>query len=98
MSRRILLTETAQAQLGHLLDYLESEWSEKVKQEFLEKLDKRIELVRKRPNLFPTSKIKSGLHKCVVTKQTTMFYMYNQTEITVLSIFDTRQDPDKLER
>ena len=58
MTRNIKLTKTAQQQLDQLLDYLEQEWSEKVKQDFIEKLDERVEVVRLRPSLFPTSAIK----------------------------------------
>jgi plasmid stabilization system protein ParE len=98
MTRKIKLTKTAQLRLDQLLGYLEEEWSEKVKQDFIEKLDKRVEHVRIRPSLFPKSLIKEGLHKCVVSKQTTFYYTYSQTEITILTVFDTRQDPNKLER
>ena len=98
MNRRIKLTKTAQLRLDQLLEYLEKEWSEKVKQDFIKKMDKRIEHVRNRPSLFPTSSIKKGLHKCVVSKQTTFYYLHNQTEITILTVFDTRQDPNKLPR
>lgn len=98
MSRAIKLTNTAQVRLKHLLAYLESEWSEPVKQAFIKKLDKRLEQVRLRPNLFPKSNIKQGLHKCVVTKQTTFYYQHNQTEIIILTFFDSRQDPLKLRK
>ena len=32
----------------------------------------------------------------VVTKQTTFYYQHDQTEITILTILDTRQDLDRL--
>lgn len=98
MIRTIKLTKTAQHRLTQLLTYLETEWSEKVKQDFVQKLDQRIEQVRMRPNLFPKSQIKKGLHKCVITKQTTFYYQHNRNYITILTIFDTRQDPDKLNK
>lgn len=96
MTRTVKLTITAQLRLNQLIEYLEIEWSEKVKQDFIKKLDKRIEHVQKRPHIFPKSSIKSGLHKCVVSKQTTFYYLHSQTEITILTVFDTRQDPNKL--
>lgn len=98
MSRTVKLTHTAQVRLNRLLEYLENEWSEKVKLDFIRKLDKRIEHVRIRPNLFQKSSIKLGLHKCVLSKQTTFFYIHKQAEITILTVFDTRQDPNKLKR
>lgn len=64
MIRTIRHSKTAQHRLSHLLVYLETEWSEQVKQDFINKLDKRIAQVRIRQNLFLKSSIKNGLHKC----------------------------------
>jgi hypothetical protein len=38
-----------------------------------------------------------GIYKCVVTKQKTFFYLLNfaKEEIEIITLFDTRQDPDK---
>lgn len=49
-----------------------------------------------KPEVFPKSNIKSGLYKCVITRQTTMYYTFNEKSIYVLTIFDSRQDPEKL--
>ena len=38
MTRSVRLTKTAQLGLNQLLDYLEHEWSDKVKQEFIREL------------------------------------------------------------
>lgn len=40
------------------------------------------------------------IYKCVVTKQTTFYYrILNQSEeIEIITIFDTRQDSDKLKK
>ncbi len=38
--RKIILSRNAALKLDKLLHYLENEWSEKVKQEFINKLDK----------------------------------------------------------
>ena len=95
MSRKVRLTKTAEIQLANLLKHLEQKWSQKAKLSFVKKLDKRIDKVKLNPNLFPRSFIKKGLHKCVVTKQTTFYYIHDQNTITVLTIFDSRQNPEK---
>ena len=38
-----------------------------------------------------------GLHKIVVTKQTTIYYKHNESQIFVVAVFDTRQSKVKLE-
>ncbi len=37
-----------------------------------------------------------GYIKCVVTRHTTFFYPVDFKEKEVITLFDTRQDPDKL--
>ncbi len=96
MSRSVKLTKTAEIQLQNLLEYLETAWTIKVKKDFVRKLDDCVSNVSTNPNLFPRSFLKKGLHKCVVTKQTSFFYIHNNTTITILAIFDARQNPKKL--
>ena len=41
-----------------------------------------------------------GLFKCIVTKQTTFYYrvLSDKNEIEIITLFDTRQDPEKLRK
>ena len=96
MQRQIVLSKTAQSKLDKLFIYLETNWSEKVKLRFITKLEQRLQIVKQQPEAFPKSEIKEGLHKCVITRQTTMFYTFDEKKIYLLTIFDNRQDPDKL--
>ena len=73
MIRTIKLSKRAAKKLDKLLEYRENEWSLQVKHEFIDKLDKSLKLIQKNPDLFPESTIENGLHKCVLTKQTTIF-------------------------
>lgn len=95
MERKVVVTEIAKWKLENLFVYLEENWSVKVKADFIKKLDKNISLIISQPELFPESDKESGLRKCVVTKQTTLFFKSNEKEIHILTVFDNRQDPDK---
>jgi hypothetical protein len=50
------------------------------------------------PESCPKSKELGGIYKCVVTQQTTFYYriLADKKEIEIITLFDTRQDPDKL--
>lgn len=98
MKREIRLSKRAMRKLDSLLDYLEEEWSAKVKHEFVLKLDKSLKQIQKLPDSFPESEKISGLRKCVVTKQTTVFYKYSETTIDVVTIFDNRRNPKILKK
>lgn len=98
MSRKVVISKTAERKLETLFDYLVKEWSVKVKKDFVEKLDSSIEIIKKQPEIFPESKKGKSLRKCVITKQTTLYYRYNSKRINVVTLFDTRQDPNKLNK
>ena len=97
MLRKVVLSKIAERKLEKLLYYLESNWSEKIKLNFVRKLEKRLLLVQQRPQAFVSSKIKNGLHKCVITRQTSMFYTFDENTIYILTFFDSRQDPESLQ-
>lgn len=72
------------------------EWSLKVKTNFIKRLDDYLQIIKQEPESFPESEKVSGLRRCVITKQISIYYEFNDKEIRILSFFDTRQDPDKL--
>ena len=96
MDREIRLSSRALQKLDNLLVYLEEEWTLKVKETFILKLDKSFQQIQKLPDSFPESEKIKGLRKCVITRQTTVFYKYTDTHINIVTIFDTRQNPKQL--
>lgn len=98
MSRKVVLSKTAKKKLDKLFEYLIEEGSVNVKSEFVEKLDDCIDIIKQQPEAFPESNKRKGLRRCVVTKQTTLYYRFNSKRIDVVTIFDTRQKPNKLNK
>lgn len=98
MSREIKLSEKAEKKLDKLLDFLEKEWSIKVKDEFIKKLDKSLTQIKVYPDSFPKSDTTKGLHKCVITKQTILYYKFSNVSIYIVALFDSRQDPNTLNK
>ena len=83
--------------LENLFDHLLKNWSKKVKDDFVAKLDHCIELIRTQPEIFRESKKGKQLRRCVITKQTTMYYRFDSKRINIVTLFDTRQDPNELQ-
>ena len=98
MRRIVIVSKTAEKKLERLFKFLLEKWSPKVKSEFIKKLDKNIGIIKDSPEIFPESKNKPGLHKCVITKQTTLYYRYDDNKIIIVTLFDTRQNPKKLKK
>lgn len=92
----VYFSKTAAKKLEKLLDYLETEWSLKVKNNFISKLDNAVQTISIFPEAFPQSAIKKGYRKCVVTKHTSLYYRIGNNKIEVSTLFDNRQDPRKL--
>ena len=94
--RKIILSKRAAVKLEKLLDYLETQWSEKAKHDFIQKLDKSLDLIKEYPESNEKSSIKKDLYRCVITRQTTLYYQYNTNAIKVIALFDSRMNPGKI--
>ena len=97
---KVFLSELAENKLLKLNDFLLENWNLKVRNDFINKLTSKIEQISEQPESCPQSSEFKGLYKCVVTKQTTFYYRINfdKKEIEVITVFDTRQNPDKLKK
>ena len=96
MERDVILSKRAKIKLEQLLEYLEQNWSVRVKHDFIKKFDKSLKIIQKNPDSFPKTNFVKGLHKCVITKQNTIYYRISEMEIEIITLFDTRQNPEKL--
>ena len=96
----IIWAERADKDLQNIIDYLLEEWSEKEVAGFVKALDQRLQVIIENPRLFATSEKLKNIRKCVLTKQTTIYYSISDEHkiIQIVTLFDTRQDPDKLKR
>jgi len=97
---RVFLSELAESKLLKLSDFLLENWNIKVRNDFIKKLTIKINQISEQPQSCPQSKEFKGLFKCVVTKQTTFYYRINleKQEIEIITVFDTRQNPNRLEK
>jgi plasmid stabilization system protein ParE len=95
---RVFLSEHAELKLLKLSEYLIENWNLNTRDKFIAKLTDKFNQISSQPNSCPKSSEFRGLHKCVVTKQTTFYYrvLVTKDEIEIITVFDTRQDPDKL--
>jgi len=94
--KRIIFSKRSKIQLESLLEYLESKFSILIQQKFITKFDKIILTIQKNPDTFVKSEINNRIRKCVISKQTTLYYSYNANEIRILALFDNRQNPTKI--
>lgn len=96
--RKIIISTTATKNALEIAEYIEAKFSLKFRNEFIEKVSKAFELIRSNPEIFPKSEINANRFRFVLTKQTTIYYRFNSEKITIISIFDTRQNPNKIKK
>jgi len=97
---KVFLSELAESKLLKLSVYLLENWNLKTRDKFIEKLTEKIKQISLQPKSCPESSEFKGLYKCVVTKQTTFYYRISTelNEIEIITVFDTRQSPNKLKK
>lgn len=95
---QVILSKRAKTKLENLLEYFEKEWLATSKYDFIKKLDRSISQISKLPASCPESKKFPGLFKCVITRQTTIYYRIKDQSIEIITLFDTRQNSNKLNK
>lgn len=96
MAYQIIFSEEAKIQLQSIFNYLLNNWSDKVATDFIIKVDEILFLISLNPKLYPQTKKRKGIRKCVVTKQTSLYYHLLKNEIEIITFFDNRQNPNKI--
>jgi plasmid stabilization system protein ParE len=75
-----------------VLDYLLTEWPLDVAIEFDEKVEALLERLQTFKNLCPPSEKQPHLRRCVVTKQTSLYYQVQGDVIEIVVFYDNRAE------
>ncbi|PBJ13119.1 type II toxin-antitoxin system RelE/ParE family toxin [Flavobacterium sp. ACN6] len=98
MNLKVNFSKTAEKNLDDVLNFIEAKWSKKTKELYLVKFQKAVSIISMNPEIFPKSSVNKKYRKCVVTKQSTLLYSFGSNEIRIHTVFDTRQDPNKIKK
>jgi len=93
---KILWSDEALKNLKTIINYLETNWSEKELKQFAKLLDKRLILIKGNPYMFPKINHPNDIRKSVLSKQTTIFYKIVNHTIRLVALFDNRQNSESL--
>ncbi len=97
MDREIVWTKEALTNFQKVVEYLQLNWSVKVAEEFIEIVGHRVQVLTSFPMIGVSSKKKSDLRKFVLTQHNMLVYRIRVKRIILLNIYDTRQDPVKID-
>lgn len=93
---KLFWSDRALGDLRNILDYLAVAWTQNEVKAFAKKLDKRLEIIRINPRLFPLTKKRKNVRRSVLTRQTVIYYETSGNTINIIALFDSRQDPSKV--
>jgi len=96
MPKQVIWSPLAVVDFENILDYLNGNWNEQVALKFINEIEILISNIAKQHKLFPLVNKKLKVRRCVITKHNTLFYSDSKASINILRIFDTRQNPNKL--
>lgn len=95
---KVVWTKTAQRRLQEILDYIQQEFGDNAKQQFRSRTMDFTMLLPEFPEM-GTLEIKAkNLRGFQLSKQTRVYYRIKEERITILTFFDSRQDPKKRPR
>lgn len=68
------------------------------KNNYVEKFDEIVNQLRTFPEIGQETELVKDLRRLVITKQTTIYYRYDNKNVKIATIFDTRMDPKKIKK
>ncbi len=92
--RETVLTQTAKEDLEQIAAFLQQAYSQKVKIDFLTAFSERLLLIEQMPFMYQTSEKNPEVRRCLVHKHIACYYRVTDEAILVLSVIDTRTNPD----
>jgi plasmid stabilization system protein ParE len=96
MPKQIVWSPSAESDFARILEYLHENWEERVMNQFIDLTEDILGQISINPRQFPLIHKKEKIRKCVITKQNTLFYRESNSQVEILRIYDTRQDPNTL--
>ena len=94
--REVVITDTAKYDLEQIALFLKTNFSARVKTNFLASFAKRLALLEQMPFMYPVSERNSDVRRCLIPKHTACFYQVTDTLILILAVLDTRIDHDRI--
>jgi plasmid stabilization system protein ParE len=95
MAYQVVVKKRFTNKVQKVLAYLEKEWSNTVAEDFLLKIDRRIELLIKHPTIgAPSAKVKD-IRGFLITRHNRIYYKIKGDKVIILNMYDTRMNPKK---
>lgn len=95
MGLKIRYSHRASNEQIALLEYVLNRFGENTAKQVYHKIEKVLAEIANMPNMYRSSKRKKGLRKCVLSKQTSIYYRVTGDYLEIVSFRANRKDPNK---
>ncbi len=96
MLKPVVLTLNAKDDLENISAWLFEKWNLRVLDNFLSLYEYKVRLIAEYPSRYSIIHQSSKLRKAVLTKHNIILYREKEDHVELVSIFDTRQDLEKI--
>lgn len=96
MVKEIVFSPEANERLKDIILYLVNEWSVKSAEKFIKILDGKLTHIKQFPLLYPVFNDETAIHFCVINNQITLYYRITESNIEIITLFDSRSNPTSL--
>ncbi len=95
---KISWTPTARKTYFNILDYLDQAWTKREVLNFVDEVEKVLSQIKENPDMFEASRKKKNIRKGYITSHNSLYYRVKprNKELELLTFWDNRQDPEKL--
>ncbi|OAQ39697.1 hypothetical protein A5893_08930 [Pedobacter psychrophilus] len=94
--KSVVWSSRANLEYTNLIDYLLNNWGLILTKEVISKINDSIDRITTSSEQFPIVSQTKPIRKCVISKQTSIFFISSLEKIFIISLFDNRQNPDKI--
>lgn len=98
MVKGVIFSPIAIKNTKEIIQYLKKEWSDNSANRFINILREKISIIKEYPNSYNSLDGRENIRRCVITKQTTLYYKIGKNKIEVITSYDSRQNPDNLKK
>jgi len=98
MAYKIVWSKRSQREFDNIVKYLLENWSQHVFSNFLSEVDDKVILISDSHEIGTIVKKNRNKRSIIITPHTRLYYKIGKEKITIITLFDTRQNPKKLKK
>jgi len=93
MHYKVTISKRAENNIEVLYEYLNDNWPDKVRIDFIKSLKKEVDYLRVNPYINQKSDLKRGIRRSIITKHNILYYRILDEEVEIITIQDSRMNP-----